>query len=1243
MSVQRRPGLLAAAAIALCTIAVPAVAQLVTGSVAGNVNDTTGAIIPGATVTLISETRGTRLPEVLTSNSGDFVVPNVTADRYTVRVTMDGFKTLERTGISVSAGDRQSLGTFVIELGGVSETVSVKSEAPTIQASSGERSFTIPTSSVENLPISNRSFTALASFAPGVTTTGDPTRIGGGGDTNIMMDGVGVMDTGSNRPLLQMNVESIQEVKVLTSVYQAEYGRSSGLQITAVTKSGTNRFRGSLYDVIRDSDWNANSKVNLLNGDVKTVLKEKDLGFSIGGPIGKPGGNNKLFFFYSQEFSPRTGGKDVRRYRFPTALERTGDFSQSLDQNGALYNFIKDPNLSGACTAADTSGCFRDGGILGKIPAGRLYQTGLNILKQYPLPNLDGIGLQYNYQITTAEDKIRSTQPAMRVDYQPMQRLRTTFKYSGWQQRRDLIQGTLPGFNDTQMQRPVISNLAISANYNLSNTMFLEGTYGRSRNELAGCALAQTGTGPTFCRSAIPMNENSNRFNAGLGALPLLFPDANRLNPEFYATEALNKMNPAPPAWVNGDFVKAPTFAWGNRIANAPPNVPFPSYFNVNATQDVSISLTKVMGRHVIKTGFFNTHSYKAEQATSFDSFGALSFQQDAVGTNAFDTSFGFSNAAIGSFSSFSQASNYVEGNFVYDNREAYIQDNWKVNNRLTLDYGMRFVHATPQYDRLGQGSNFLPDQWTQSQAPVLYRMGCAVTVAPGAACPTASQRALNPITGQLLGPNSTVAIGTLVPGSGNPTNGLFLGGQGIVDTTYTFPALAVAPRFGMAYDLTGKQNMVLRGGVGLFYDRPFGNSVIFMPGNPPSAKNVTVRYSQLQNLGAGGLTTQGAPTLNTIQYDAKLPSSTQFSAGMQMSIPWSTVLDVEWVGQHSFNTVRNVNINAVDFGSAYLARNQNPNLVSAIPGGAAVSTDLMRSYQGYAGITQRTFDGWRTFHSLQISLNRRFRDGLSFGINDTWVLYDHAISGARLQHNADGTFSFRSDQQKANDMLTAVIPNKHIIKGNFVWDLPDFQGTTSGRRAIGWVINDWQVSGVWTASTGGTTTGTGFGAYNVAYSYTAGGGNVNITGSPDYGGRVRIVGDPGSGCSSDPLRQFNAAAFQGPLPNSDGLESPAGYLRGCFQSILDLAIARNFRVGGSRVLQLRVEMFNAPNSAIVTNRNNTMNLASPSDPVTITNLPYDAAGNVVDSRSRPRGAGFGVATGYQNPRSVQVLLRFSF
>src|SRR5262245_4667580 len=269
------------------------------------------------------------------------------------------------------------------------------------------------------------------------------------------------MDAGNNGQLLQMNVESIAEVKVLTSSYQAEYGRSSGLQITAVTKSGTNRFHGSLYDVERNSDWNSNSHVNILNGDPKTVLRQRDWGYSIGGPIGKPGGNNKLFFFYSQEFEPRTGGNDVVRYRMPTQLERQGDFSQSTDNTGALYPYIKDPRLSGTCSATSQAACFNDGAV-GKIPASMLYQTGLNILNMWPLPNIANVpaGQNYNYQITRPSQSILSWQPAVRVDYQPLQSLRASVKYSGFSQQEETQNGSIPGWNDTRMVHPGVKLFA---------------------------------------------------------------------------------------------------------------------------------------------------------------------------------------------------------------------------------------------------------------------------------------------------------------------------------------------------------------------------------------------------------------------------------------------------------------------------------------------------------------------------------------------------------------------------------------------------------------------------------------------------------------------------------------------------------------------------------------------------------------------------------------------------------------
>jgi hypothetical protein len=156
----------------------------------------------------------------------------------------------------------------------------------------------------------------------------------------------------------------------------------------------------------------------------------------------------------------------------------------------------------------------------------------------------------------------------------------------------------------------------------------------------------------------------------------------------------------------------------------------------------------------------------------------------------------------------------------------------------------------------------------------------------------------------------------------------------------------------------------------------------------------------------------------------------------------------------------------------------------------------------------------------------------------------------------------------------------------------------------------------------------------------------VNLTGSPDYGARVRIVGDPGRGCSKNVYQQFSPTAFEGPLYNSVGLESGAGYLRGCFLSTLDLSIARTIRLGAARTqrnVQLRVDLFNAPNSAIITGRATTINFPSPNNPVTITNLPYLADGTLNPTRSRPRGAGVGVATDYQSPRRVQVQARFSF
>jgi hypothetical protein len=398
----------------------------------------------------------------------------------------------------------------------------------------------------------------------------------------------------------------------------------------------------------------------------------------------------------------------------------------------------------------------------------------------------------------------------------------------------------------------------------------------------------------------------------------------------------------------------------------------------------------------------------------------------------------------------------------------------------------------------------------------------------------------------------------------------------------------------------------------------------------------VTVRYGQLQTLGSGGLTTSTPPALSVYEYDSSLPASIQWNAGVQMALPWSVTLDVSYVGQHQYNILQPQNINAVDYGAAFLPENQDPTRApSATPGANSLASDQMRGFLGYSSITQNASWLWRTYHSIQFSFQRRFRNGLSFGFNDTIGLYDHQNTTRRLQHAADGSFSVRADQAEADKLLGNNNPQAHNMKANFVWDLPNLRGSGAGGRALGVVVNDWQLAGIWTAATGST--------YTVGYSYQSGGSNVNITGSPDYGGRIRIVGDPGNGCSGDVHRQFNTAAFQGPLVGSVGLESGNDYLRGCFSSAFDLSVQRTIPLGGGRAIQLRADMFNAFDEARITGRNTTLSLTSPNDPVTPQNLPFDANGNLIASRSIPRGAGFGVANNYQSPRSIQGQIRFRF
>jgi hypothetical protein len=593
----------------------------------------------------------------------------------------------------------------------------------------------------------------------------------------------------------------------------------------------------------------------------------------------------------------------------------------------------------------------------------------------------------------------------------------------------------------------------------------------------------------------------------------------------------------------------------------------------------------------------------------------------------------------------------------IYNNMEAYVQDNWKVNSHLTLDYGLRFTHQQPQYDQFLQMSNFFPDKWSAAAAPLLYVPGCS----NGAVlCSGNTKNAMNPVTGQILtaagAANTQAAIGTVIPGTGNIANGIRQAGDGIAKTSYVWPTLVVGPRVGAAYDLTGSQSIIIRGGGGLFFDRPDGNTVFSIPGNPPLSTSQDLRNGQLQTLGTG-LSTVGVPALSIYEYNSKIPASVQWNAGVQMTLPWSSSLDVSYVGNHGYNRLgafqggQTVNLNAVDIGAAYLPQNQDPTLgTSTVPGANALTANLLRPYRGLSTIAQQKAAFHDTYHSIQTSFNRRYRNGVQFGANYTLSLSLTGNTGLqqRLQHAPDGTISLRADQAAYEALNNDLALQRHVFKANAVWDLPGVKGTSAGSRLIGYLLNDWQLSGILTAGSG-LTAGNGLvsgntnsAKYDLTYTYQNNGGSTNLTGSPDYGARILYVGDPGKGCSSNPYAQFNTAAVTGPTYNSVGMESGRNILSSCPDKTVDLALVRNIRFGGVRQLQLRLDAFNAFNAVVINNRNNQIQYRSPTD-LTILNSQTLSDGSIDPARLTPRTAGFGAAIGAQNMRSLQAQIRFQF
>ena len=464
-------------------------------------------------------------------------------------------------------------------------------------------------------------------------------------------------------------------------------------------------------------------------------------------------------------------------------------------------------------------------------------------------------------------------------------------------------------------------------------------------------------------------------------------------------------------------------------------------FTNQNITHDVVANLTKVWGAHSSKIGFYFNSSFKPQSI--FASFNSqIDFRDNS--SNPFDTGFSYANAATGVFNFYQQASKFALPEWRYKNFEWYAQDNWKPSGRFTLDYGLRFYYYTPQWDTTLQASNFLPDKFDFNNAAKLYFPVC-VGGAPGAGC---VRRGMDP-TLITAGTTPTLAntveerfIGRLTPGS-NRFNGSFQAGNGINDQLQDGNAFRVSPRLGAVYDLTGKGQTIVRGGFGIFYDRPQGNMVFDMISNAPGVLNSRIDYGRLQDLTSAGGDPNPTLSLNPTAFGFKPPRVNQWNIGVQHKLVEQLILDVAYVGSKSSDLLRQVQINAVPFGATFLPQNQDPTRVpSAVPGANALPNDFLRPYRGYGSIRMWDYSGYADYKALQTSLTRRFARG--FMVSGFWVW--SKAQGINSTDFAAGVPNLSAEQTRALDYGLLDYDRTHNFTVNAIYQTP----TVTSSKGLG-------------------------------------------------------------------------------------------------------------------------------------------------------------------------------------------------
>jgi hypothetical protein len=596
---------------------------------------------------------------------------------------------------------------------------------------------------------------------------------------------------------------------------------------------------------------------------------------------------------------------------------------------------------------------------------------------------------------------------------------------------------------------------------------------------------------------------------------------------------------------------------------------------NADTVIDFTDNVSKLLNKHTLKAGIFIERNRKDQSswgnANGNFSFSSTNSNQPAA-LNAGDP---YANALLGYYTSFQQQNGRVRGMYRYTNVEFFVQDNYKLTHRLTLDYGMRFAWVQPQYDAGNNVAYFDKDAWDPTQAVRLYKTqpgtGLAFDSATGATAPKA-------------------LIGTIVPGSGNLLNGIATSNNGGYPGGFESRGFMIEPRFGFAYDLFGSGKTVVRGGAGMTHNRFQGNPIYnLVVGNPPNSYDPTFNFGALTDI-ASLANNKSTSQVGVYGFDknGKVPTTYSYSLGVQHNLGWATILDVAYVGSQSRHLSQKNNLNAIPYGNLFTKAAQDPSKYTGgvVPNVEANITSLYTSaglnymgdkaydqkylepYPNFSNIEYWTWDGDSNYNSLQIGANKRMGHGLHFGVAYTW-------SKTLDTSNVDGDWTNIVDVKKYNYTL-ASWDRPHVVAINWTYDLPKGSKYLGGSKVLSYLLDGYQWEGIGQFLEGGPGTING----NWTNGNGGSGYSKQISGSYTEGPHTYMSGNP-TASTSDPYSVLNPSAFVTPsvlgLPGSPWQQQ---YFRYGGTNNWDMSLFKNIPLGNneSRYVQLRLEAFNVFN-----------------------------------------------------------------